>query len=201
MAEQADESGMEAGVAAALSRRRLLQASGAFLIAAMVGGEQRLLWPHEARAAGLPLAPLTAAEGAIIERLGSILAIGAGEAGLAHFLSAQLGCPHADSLLILRYLDWPPPYLDFYRAGLAALEDSARAAHGAAFTALAAADAEALVRAMATGTPAGWSAAVPAPLFYFVIRADAVDVAYGTMAGFARLGVPYMGHIDPSPAW
>lgn len=192
---------MDSVTRASLSRRRLLQASSAFLIAAGLGGGSKLLWPHEARAEGLPLDPLTAQEGAIIERLGNILVLGGGDAGLAHFLSDQLKRPHAESLLILRYLDVPPMYLDFYRAGLGAFDDSARKAYGRSFVSLAQAEAEALVRQALTTNPPGWSAPLPAPFFSFVIRADAVDVAYGTMQGFARLGVPYMGHIDPEPAW
>jgi len=30
-----------------------------------------------------------------------------------------------------------------------------------------------------------------------MVRSDAVDVVYGTVEGFERLGVPYMPHILP----
>ena len=41
----------------------------------------------------------------------------------------------------------------------------------------------------------------PDPFFAFVVRADAVDVTYGTMDGFRDLGVPYMAHIEPPSRW
>lgn len=182
---------------ASLSRRRLLQGASALMIA--VGG--KMLWPHQARSEAAPLDPFSVEEAALVERLGDVLAIGAGQAGLAHFLAAQLRKAHADSLLILRYLDIPPPYLDFYRAGLKAVADSAMTAHGQPFADLDQEAALAFVRTLMTGNPPGWTAALPAPLFMFVLRADAVDVNYGTPAGFARLKVPYMAHIDPDPVW
>jgi hypothetical protein len=36
---------------------------------------------------------------------------------------------------------------------------------------------------------------------YFLLRTDAVDVVYGTMEGYAQLGVPYMPHIAPARSW
>jgi hypothetical protein len=33
------------------------------------------------------------------------------------------------------------------------------------------------------------------------VRSDAVDVVYGTPAGFEALGVPYMEHIMPPRRW
>jgi hypothetical protein len=41
----------------------------------------------------------------------------------------------------------------------------------------------------------------PPPFFYFVSRADAVDVVYGTLEGFRRLRVPYLAHIRPTEPW
>jgi hypothetical protein len=40
-----------------------------------------------------------------------------------------------------------------------------------------------------------------APFVYFLLRTDAVDVVYGTMDGYAKLGVPYMPHIAPTRSW
>ena len=36
---------------------------------------------------------------------------------------------------------------------------------------------------------------------YAVLRADAVDVVYGTMEGYEALGIPYMPHIPPEKRW
>ncbi len=186
---------------ATLSRRRLLEASSAFLIAASVGGIDQMLWPHEARAKNVPVDPFSEAEALLIEKFGSVLVTDAAESGLVHFLAAQLNRPHADSLLILRYLDVPPPYLDFYRSGLKALNDAVQSVHKKSFASLDQRQAVEFVKAMMSANPVGWSSPVPAPLFYFVVRADAVDVVYGTMKGFEKLNIPYMGHIDPTEAW
>jgi len=35
----------------------------------------------------------------------------------------------------------------------------------------------------------------------FAVRLDAIDVAYGTRAGLARLGVEYLPHIEPEADW
>ena len=46
----------------------------------------------------------------------------------------------------------------------------------------------------------GWQG--PAGAFvYLVTRSDAVDVVYGTMDGYAALGIPYMAHIAPTTRW
>ena len=46
----------------------------------------------------------------------------------------------------------------------------------------------------------GWKG--PAAGFvYFLLRSDAVDVVYGTMDGYAHLGVPYQPHIAPTRSW
>jgi hypothetical protein len=46
----------------------------------------------------------------------------------------------------------------------------------------------------------GWQG--PAGSFvYLLLRSDAVDVVYGTMEGYAGLGIPYMPHIAPTKRW
>ena len=41
----------------------------------------------------------------------------------------------------------------------------------------------------------------PASYAMFVLRADALDVTYGTPEGFENLGIPYMAHITPEQLW
>ena len=41
----------------------------------------------------------------------------------------------------------------------------------------------------------------PASYMLFVLRADALDVTYGTPEGFEALGIPYMAHIMPEKPW
>lgn len=154
----------------------------------------------EAKKRGAAFKVLSPGEVRTLEAFGEVLLPGAREDGIAHFVDAQLARPPADSLLMLRYLDVPPPYDGFYKAGLAALDAHAKAQTGALFADLPAPQATELVKAISAAPPPGW-AGPPSPLFYFAVRADAVDVVYGTVEGFAKLGVPYMEHILPEQRW
>ncbi len=162
------------------------------------GGE--LLSPRAARAAGLRFRTLTEAQAATLAAFGDALAPGAAEAGIAHFIDHQISIPTEAALLTLRYLDVPPPYAPYYEGIAAAVEAASQATYGKPFAALSGADQEALIGAIATGTASGWFG-VPSPLAYFIVRADAVDVVYGTVEGFEALGIPYMPHIVPPRQW
>ncbi len=187
-----------------LDRRNILKATGFGLVAATVGGVPALLPAAEAHARTLPYKVLTPAQAATLAALGEVLLPGAKAAGVAHFVDDQLAKDAGECLLMLRYFDWPPPYAPFYAGGLAALDGAARAAHGLAFTGLDAGQAAALVGPLLGGQVAAWQGppqGPPSPLFYLSVRADAVDVVYGTMAGTAKLGLPYMAHIEPETRW
>ena len=56
------------------------------------------------------------------------------------------------------------------------------------------------VTSMATDSLSGW-AGPPASYVLFVLRADALDVTYGTPEGFEKLGIPYMAQIKPDKPW
>jgi hypothetical protein len=95
-----------------------------------------------------------------------------------------------------------PPYVNFYRAALGAVERQARAGSGGRmkFAQYNAIEARDFVDAMRQNRIEGWQG--PAGGFiYTVIRNDAIDVVYGTMEGYAALGVPYMAHIAPTKKW
>jgi hypothetical protein len=143
---------------------------------------------------------LSTTQAATLNAFGDVLLPGARAAGLAAFVDRQLGLPKEEQALMIRYLGLPPPYTDFYAKGLAALDELAGSRHASAFAALAAAHADDIVAAVAKGSPALWNGP-PATLFYFVVRNDALDVVYGTEAGFAKLGIPYMAHITPPTRW
>lgn len=166
----------------------------------VIGDRTEHLTPAEAKHRGVPLRSLAADEARTLERLGEILLPGAGDAGIVHFVDHHLSVPSAESLLMLRYMDVPPPYLDFYRAGLAALDGAARTARNLAFADLPVSQATELVGGMGREQPPGWRGP-PSQLVYFTIRSDAVDVVYGTRAGFEKLGVPYMAHLEPDKDW
>lgn len=181
-------------------RRQFIRSGSLGLLAFSLGGMELLLTPQEARAKAIPFRVLKPAEVATLEALGEILLPGAREAGIAHFVDQQLAADPADCLLLIRYLDVPPPYLDVYRPALAALDAASQSAYEKTFTALNEKDAIKLVRTMGEANPEGWQGP-PAPLFYFAARSDAVDVVYGTEEGFDRLGIPYMAHIRPTAKW
>lgn len=181
-----------------LDRRQLLAGMAASAAGMLIATPLGLLSPARARAQGAPLAILGASEGAALEALGETLLPGAAEAGIANYVDAQLA--KELPFLIYRYLDVPIPPADFYRGALAALDGYAAVTRGKAFVELPDDLRAAVVGEMAGGAPEGWEGP-PAGLVYFVVRADAVDVVYGTEAGFERLGLPYLPHIAPPERW
>jgi hypothetical protein len=185
---------------ARLDRRRFLGGAGLGLLAFTVGGATLLLTPREARARDVPFRVLTPEDVRVVESLGETLLPGAATAGLAHYLDQQLAATPADSLLMIRYLDVPPPYAAFYKPCLASVDAASRKLHGKPFHDLDAPARDAFVAAIQKSVPEGWQGP-PAPFFYFVFRADAVDVVYGTPEGFEKLGMPYMAHIAPPTPW
>jgi hypothetical protein len=187
----------------AYSRRTFVKqgaAGGIALLTFVVAGCEKRLTPAEARAADIPYRTFGAEQVRTLEALGEVLLPGSAAAGIAHFIDHQLSGPQADSMLMIKYLGVPVPYSDFYRGGLAGIEGAARKRFTQSFTALAANDAKSLVAAMAKGDLPGWIGPPP-PLFFFVLRNDAVDATYGTSKGFEDLAVPYMAHIAPPTRW
>src|SRR5262245_28045179 len=185
---------------ASVQRRLVLKGTALSALAFTVGGAEVWLSPREARAQDIALNVLTADERAALEALGDTLLPGAKEAGIAHFVDQQLSVEPGECLLVVRSLSVTPPYAGFYRAGLAALDQASVKLHEAKFAALAPEKRHEFVDRLRQKNPDGWSGP-PSPFFYFVTRIDAVDVYYGTVEGFERLGVPYMPHIVPPRRW
>jgi hypothetical protein len=71
---------------------------------------------------------------------------------------------------------------------------------GKPFLELASEQQSAITGRIAQTNPDGWTGP-PAPLFYFALRNDALDVVYGTVQGIESLGLPYMAHIQPPSRW
>lgn len=185
-------------------RRTFLRDTGVGLLAFMAGGSTWLLTPAEARAAHVPMRVLRAPQVRTLEAFGETLVPGCAAAGLAHFIDHQLAAAPGEQLLMIRYLGVEAPFTPFYAGGLEALDAAASALYGMPFHRIGDSQRIDLTRQVAQATPDGWpdSGNVPAaPLFYFVLRSDAVDVVYGTRAGVERLGVPYMAHIEPPSRW
>lgn len=185
------------------TRRSLLKTAalgggtaGLGLIAWQIGGRTEWLSPSQAKERGVPLRTLTESEAATLEAFGEVLLPGSSAAGIAQFVDHHISVPPPESLLTVRYLDVPPPYDGFYKGGLAALDALA----GESFVGLAPARAVELVTTISRTVPPGWRGP-PAPMFYFAVRSDAVDVVYGTSEGIASLGVPTMEHLLPETKW
>jgi hypothetical protein len=183
-----------------IERRAFMKGAALSALAFTVGGAQVLLTAREARAQGVPLHVLTAEERAALEALGDTLLPGAKDAGIAYYVDQQLSVDSNDSLLVARIVGVMPPYADFYRGGLAALNQASTKLHGAKFAELPPEKQHAFVEKMSQKNPDGWIGP-PSPFFYFITRTDAIDVYYGTVEGFERLGVPYMPHIVPEKKW
>ena len=172
-------------------RRDVMRHGAAGMVLAMLGG--RLAWTTPAAAAVAGAAPraFSAQAAAWLGGLGEAIAPPSRAAGLVAYLDHHVSVAPAESLLALRYLDVPPPYADFYRPPLAALQR----AYGDPPAAPSARWAE-ILASLGAGKVASVS-----PLFLFAVRLDAIDIAYGTRAGFARLGIDYLPHIEPEQDW
>ena len=181
-----------------IERRAFMQGAGA--LAFMVGGAEVLLTPGEARAQGVPLRTLKPDEAETIEALGETLVPDARKAGIANFVEQQISIPAEEALLEARILNVRPPYANFYRAAIGAIDRTSAARGGKRFALLDAAAQHEFIDLMRQNKIEGWQGP-PGPFVYLVLRSDAVDVVYGTMAGYEALGIPYMPHIAPTKRW
>lgn len=164
-----------------------------------MGGASLLLTPKQARAQDVPLRNLDETQARRIEILGGTIVTGAVDAGLVHFLDHQMGVDPDDALLLCKYFNVRPPYINFYGAGLEIAAGMSNEVVGKPIEDLNAEEAQQLVRAM--GNPELLVDGFPVFLFYMCLRSDAVDVVYGTPEGFRKLNIPYMEHIMPPEGW
>lgn len=183
-----------------MKRRDFMRGAALGALAFTVGGAQVLLTPRAARAQGVPFRLLKAGEAETLEALGETLVPGARAAGIAHFIDHQLSVRPEESLLEARILNVRPPYANFYRAAIGAIDKASEARGGRRFALLDASEQHEFVNLMRQGKLDGWQGP-PAPFVYFVTRSDAVDVVYGTVEGYESLGIPYMAHIVPEKRW
>ena len=159
-----------------------------------------MLTPREAFARDMPFSVLDQAGVETLETICDHLLPGARESGVAHFVDHQLALEPDDSLLFIKCFNVEPPYRDFYRSALREIRRAGETAYGNGINELDQADAVSLIEALRDGNVPGWNGPPP-PLVYHALRNDAVDVVYGTMEGFADLGIPYLAHIEPPRTW
>src|SRR6266851_9525288 len=181
-------------------RREFMRGAAIGALAFKIGGVEVLLTPRAARAQGATLRLLKPDEAETLEALGETLVPGARAAGIAHFIDSQISVPPEEALLEARILNVRPPYANFYRAALGAIDRASQARSGKRFAELDAAAQREFVDLMRQNKIEGWQGP-PGGFVYFVLRSDAVDVVYGTMAGYAALGIPYKAHIAPTKRW
>jgi hypothetical protein len=183
----------------ALERRAFIKGAGVGALAFTVAGTEIFLTPREARAQGVPLRTLSADEATTLEALGETLVPGARDGGIAQFVDQQISGLPENALLEARILNVRPPYANFYRAALAAV-DRASLAEGKRFADRSASEQHDLVDRLRQNKLEGWQGPPP-PFVYTLLRADAIDVVFGTMSGYDALGIPYMAHIAPTKKW
>jgi len=179
-----------------IERRVFMQGAMIGTLAFVVDGVETLLTPRQAYAQGVALRTLKPEEAAMLEAVGEALVPGARKAGIAPFVDQQISIPPEEALLEARIMNVRPPYANFYRAALGAIDRASKSG----FAALDAAGQHAFIDAMRQGKLEGWQGP-PAPFVYFLLRTDAVDVVYGTMEGYESLGIPYQAHIVPDRRW
>jgi hypothetical protein len=184
----------------AMERRVFLKGAGMGMLAFTIGGVETLMTPGQARAQGVPFRLLKAAEAETIEAVGETLVPGAQKSGIAHFVDQQVSVPPGEALLEARQLNVRPPFINFYRAVIGAVDKASTARSGRRFAALSAAEQHDFVDLMRQNKIDGWQGP-PGAFAYLVLRSDALDVVYGTMEGYESLGVPYMAHIAPEKRW
>lgn len=182
-----------------LTRRKALYGAAA-LITVSAGGAYVYMTAREAAAKKMPLRVLTDAEKDTLSAFGDALVPGAAAAGLVHFVDSQLTAQPNECLLILKYFQIRPPYIDFYRSGLNALTAHVAGKYQKSFKELSADEQGAVIDSLIEGGPKDWQGS-PAFLFYLMVRSDGVDVTYGTPSGFKDLGIPFLEHIAPPEGW
>jgi hypothetical protein len=184
-----------------IERRAFIKGAALGTLAFTVGGAEIMLTPRQAFSQNVPLRTLSADQAATLAAVGETLVPGAKEAGVVNFVDQQLSIPAEEALLQARILNVRPPYANFYRAALGAVDRASQALNnGRPFAELGEAEQRSLVDNMRQNKIEGWQGP-GGPFVYLVLRSDAVDVVYGTMEGYASLGIPYMPHIAPTKRW
>jgi len=162
--------------------------------------ELKSLWRPEKRGRATCRSAFDAHQGETLEALGETLVPQAREAGIAHYIDQQISMPPHEALLQARIFNIRPPFADFYRSAIVTIDESSRKLFGREFALLSAKDQHEFVDRMRQNKIEGWTGRSGGAV-YAVLRADAVDVVYGTMEGYEALGVPYMPHIPPEKRW
>lgn len=184
-----------------MQRRAFIKGAAIGTLAFTVGGAEVMLTPRQAHAQNVPLRTLAPDHAATLGAMGEALVPGAKAAGITSFVDQQLSIPPEEALLEARIMNVRPPFGNFYRAALSAIDGASVAKYdGRGFAKLTAAEQHDFVDLMRQNKLDNWKGP-GAGFVYFLLRTDAVDVVYGTMDGYSHLGVPYQPHIAPTRSW
>jgi hypothetical protein len=183
-----------------IERRALVRGAVLAALSFTIDGAEVWLSPSQAQAQGAPINVLRPDEVETLEAVGETLLPGARKAGIANFVDNQLGVLPGDCLLMARIASVRPPFVNLYRAALGAVERSCQTIYSKRFAQLTSAEQYDFVDRMRQNKIEGWQGP-PGPFIYFLLRHDAVDVAFGTVEGIESLGTPYMAHISPERRW
>jgi len=183
-----------------IQRRAFMKGAAIGALAFSVGGAEVMLTPRQAHADNVPLRTLTPDQAVTLDAVGETLVPGAKAAGITNFVDQQISGPPEQALLQARILNVRPPFANFYRAALGAVDGASDKTKGRKFAELSPDERHDFINLMRQNKIDGWQGP-PGPFVFTVLRSDAVDVVYGTMEGYAALGVPYMPHIAPTKKW
>ena len=184
-----------------MDRRNFVRRGVIGTLAFQVSGSITWLTPRQAHAETVALRHFNVEQQNLLGDFCDHLLPGAREAGVAEFIDQQLGEIPNECMLMCKYFPGiNAPYDGFYHAGLIALDEYARRSFEQPFSALSGTQKDKVVQALWEGKAEGWQGPPP-PVFYMMLRSDAVDVVYGTEAGFEELGLPYLAHIRPPHDW
>ena len=140
----------------AIERRAFVQGAGLGTLAFVVGGAEVFLTPRQAHAERVPLRTLSAEQAATLDALGETLVPGAKEAGITQFVDQQISGPPERALLQARILNVRPPFANFYRAALGAVDAASDKNKGKKFAELSAAEQHDFVGQMRINKIEGW---------------------------------------------
>lgn len=183
-----------------MNRRDFLRDSGIGITVAAITGPACFLTPAEAKAKQLPLKVLNKEQVRTLEAVAEVLLPGSAGEGIAWYIDDQLARDPNESLLIARFFHVSPPFADFYRGAIAAIDGHSHTLHSKPFHTLSAENQDQLIGSLFPEQPENWQGP-PSPLVYLCLRNDVVDAFYGTIDGFEKLGIPYMAHIEPASKW
>ena len=176
-------------MAAGPNRRDVITGGAAALGLFLIGGQKVWATPSEAVARGFTPQILTSAQVQALTSLADHLVPGSAKSGIGAYIDAQLAAG-PESLLMAKYVGVPvEQQTAFYSSALDAV-----------MNALDKEPVKSVAAAMATDTVSDWQGP-PASYVFFLLRADALDVTYGSEAGFSDLGIPYSAHIRPETTW